>query len=112
MGFNWWGSEGNRLLYGKSMVNQFCIRCGKSLPPGSLKYIVDLQVYADFDGVLPEEEGEVLPRMKRLVEEMELMDEADLEKEVYLRQVYLICRDCRDRFLSNPLNIPWSQALG
>jgi hypothetical protein len=40
------------------------------------------------------------------------MDEADLEKEVYLRQVYLICRDCRDRFLSNPLNIPWSQALG
>ena len=50
--------------------------------------------------------------MKKLVEEMEVKDEADLEGDVYLRQIYLICKDCRDRFLSNPLNIPWGQALG
>ena len=94
------------------MIDAFCIRCGKNLPPGSLKYIVDLQVYADFDGYLPEEEGNIELRMKKLVEEMEVKDEADLQGDVYLRQFYLICRDCRDRFLSNPLNIPWSQALG
>jgi len=94
------------------MLDTFCIRCGKNLPPGSLKYIVDLQVYADFDGYLAEEEGDVRSRIKRLVEEIEQKDEADLEEEVYLRQIYLICKDCRDRFLSNPLNIPWSQASG
>lgn len=93
-------------------MDAFCIRCGKDLPPGSLKYIVDLQVYADFDGYLPEEEGNIGFRMKRLVEDMEAKDEVDLQGDVYLRQVYLICRDCRDRFLSNPLNIPWGQALG
>lgn len=94
------------------MMDQFCIRCGKNLIPGSVKYIVDLQVYADFDGYLSAEEGEVQARIKRLLEEIELKDEADLEEEVYLRQIYLICKDCRDRFLSNPLNIPWSPALG
>jgi hypothetical protein len=94
------------------MLDTFCVRCGKNLPPGSLKYIVDLQVYADFDGYLDEEEGDVRTRMKKLVEEIEQKDEADLAEEVYLRQIYLICKDCRDRFLSNPLNIPWSQALG
>jgi hypothetical protein len=93
-------------------IESFCIRCGRNLPPGSLKYVVDLRVYAGFDGYLPEEEGDIQVRMKRLVEEMEVKDEADLEGDVYLRQVYLICKDCRDRFLSNPLNIPWSQALG
>lgn len=94
------------------MVDTFCIRCGRNLPPGSLKYIVDLQVYADFDGYLSEEEAEVGIRLRRILEEVEQKDQEDLEQEVYLRQVYLICKDCRDRFLSNPLNIPWSQALG
>lgn len=94
------------------MMDSFCIRCGRNLPQGSLKYVVDLQVYADFDGYLPEEEGDLQVRMKRLVEEMEFKDKAGLQADVYLRQVYLICKDCRDRFLSNPLNIPWSQARG
>jgi hypothetical protein len=94
------------------MVDTFCIRCGRNLPPGSLKYIVDLQVYADFDGYLSEEEGEMETRLKRILEEVEQKDEEDLKQDVYLRQVYVICKDCRDRFLSNPLNIPWSQALG
>jgi len=94
------------------MLDTFCIRCGRRLPPGSLKYVVDLQVYADFDGCLIEEEKDIRTGIKRLLEEIELRDEADLEEEVYLRQIYLICKDCRDRFLSNPLNIPWSQALG
>ena len=93
-------------------MDLFCIRCGRNLPPGSLKYVVDLQVYADFDGCLPEEDGGLQVRMKRLVEEMEFKDEVDLQQDVYLRQVYLVCKDCRDRFLSNPLNIPWSQARG
>jgi hypothetical protein len=93
------------------MDDPFCIRCGKLLPSGSLKYIVDLRVYADFDGVLIDEE-EVQDNIGRLLEAIEIKGQVELEEEVYLHQVYLICKDCRDRFLSNPLNIPWAQGVG
>jgi hypothetical protein len=94
------------------MVDTFCLRCGKSLPRGSLKYIVDLQVYADFDGYLAEEGEDLELSLGKVLEEAEGRDEEELEEEVYLRQLYLVCKDCRDRFLSNPLNIPWSPASG
>jgi len=35
-------------------VSKICKKCGKEMPDGSLAYEVKIQVYADFDGVLPE----------------------------------------------------------
>ena len=93
-------------------MDTFCIRCGKNLPPGSLRYVVDIRVSADFDGYLTDEKGNVEVGMEKLIEEIEQREEVDLTEEVYLHRVYLICKDCRDRFVSNPLRIPWSPALG
>jgi hypothetical protein len=41
------------------MPGKYCVKCGKSLPQGSLKYVVDIRVYADFDGVLNLPEGDI-----------------------------------------------------
>jgi hypothetical protein len=80
------------------------MKCGKDLPEGSLKYVVDIRVYADFDGVLHFPEGDIAEEIHRLVEEIEQMDAHELEKEVYQELGFLLCKGCRDRFMEDPLS--------
>ena len=52
------------------MAERRCWRCDKELPPGGLSYVVRLQVYADFDGVLVEPEGDIDQELKEVLEEV------------------------------------------
>jgi hypothetical protein len=85
-----------------------CGKCGKEMPDGSLAYEVKIQVYADFDGVLPEagsaEDREI--RMRQLVAEMEQADPDALMRDVFHQERHLLCPACRERYLANPLNLP------
>lgn len=65
------------------MEGQSCLKCGQYLPPGSLKYVVHIRVFADFDGVLSIPEGEMEGEMDRILEEIESRNPGDLEREVY-----------------------------
>jgi hypothetical protein len=85
------------------MPGKYCVKCGKSLPQGSLKYVVDIRVYADFDGVLNLPEGDIEEEVHRLMEEIERMDPGELERDVYQEMVVLLCKRCRDRFVEDPL---------
>ncbi len=89
-------------------MSKTCERCGKQMPDGSLAYEVKIQVYADFDGVLPEVEtaDEMEARLRELVEAMEGMDPDELLRDVYHEERHLVCPGCRDRYLANPLNLP------
>ncbi len=80
------------------------MKCGKDLPEGSLKYVVDIRVYADFDGVLHFPEGDIEEEVHQLMEEIEQMDAHELEKEVYQELGFLLCKGCRDRFMEDPLS--------
>ncbi|HWU40078.1 MAG TPA: hypothetical protein VN203_20705 [Candidatus Acidoferrum sp.] len=89
-------------------MSKTCNKCGKVMPDGSLAYEVKIQVYADFDGVLPEVRtaDEMEARLRELVA---AMDEADPDKlmcDVYHEERRLVCPGCRDRYLANPLNLP------
>lgn len=86
------------------MHRQHCLKCGKSLPEGSLKYVVDIRVYADFDGVLSLPEGDIEEEVNRLMGEIEGMDPSELEKDVYQEIAFLLCKGCRDRFMEDPLS--------
>ena len=80
------------------------MRCGKRLPEGSLKYVVNIRVYADFDGVLNLPGGDIEEEVHRLMGEIERMDPGELEKDVYQEMAFLLCKGCRDTFVEDPLS--------
>jgi hypothetical protein len=86
-------SEPTRSLY--------CARCGAELPPGSLKYLVTIHVTADFDGRLPEEGG--MEDLEAFMKQLDSPQTAELEKDVYQSQGWLVCPGCKAAFLANPL---------
>ena len=89
-------------------MSKVCERCGREMEDGSLAYEVRIDVYADFDGVLvppqagrkPEEE------LRELVARMADQDPATLMRDVYHSERHLLCPECRDRYLANPLSLP------
>ncbi len=89
-------------------MSKTCEKCGREMPDGSLAYEVKIQVFADFDGVLPEVKTaeELEARLRELVETMEGADPNELMRDVYHEEQHLLCPDCRDRYLANPLNLP------
>ncbi len=92
-------------------MSKICKKCGKEMPDGSLAYEVKIQVYADFDGVLPEAgtAEEVEARMRELVVGMEQADPDALMRDVFHQERHLLCPACRERYLANPLNLPLSE---
>lgn len=86
------------------MDNQNCSKCGKNLSPGSLKYILSIKLYADFDGwVEPSGEGD-RENLEYLVECLESTDQDEIEDDVHQEMAFLLCKNCRDLFSRNPLN--------
>jgi hypothetical protein len=88
------------------MKERSCIRCGKVLSPGSLTYVAQIRVFADFDGVILEEEGDVDHHLKRMLDEVEAADPEALEKEVFEEYTMILCKSCRDRFVDETRH-PW-----
>ena len=95
----------------KSMRERECWRCGKRLAPGSLVYVAHIRVFADFDGVLLEPEGEMDHHLKQLIDQMENTNPEELEKEVYEEYSLLLCKSCRDRFVDETQR-PWEGPFG
>ena len=89
-------------------MSKTCEKCGREMPDGSLAYELKIQVFADFDGVLPEVKtaDELEARLRELVETIEGADPNELMRDVYHEEQHLLCPGCRDRYLANPLNLP------
>lgn len=85
---------------------QRCFRCGKELPPGSLSYVVNIRVFAGFDGFVSEPEGDVDRHIEKIIKEIEQYDPEELEKEVYEEFTMILCKSCRDRFVKETRH-PW-----
>jgi hypothetical protein len=60
-----------------------CVRCGRHLSPGSLKYVVHIKIYADFDGFLSLSDEISEADMDRVLEEIDSKNPEDLERDVY-----------------------------
>jgi hypothetical protein len=84
---------------GDAMKARRCSRCGKRLLPGGLVYIIQVRIFADFDGVLIEPSKEIDREIEDLLEEIEQSDPKELEKEVYEEYTLLLCKPCRDLFV-------------
>ena len=82
------------------------MRCGKELPAGELTYVVQIKVFAGFDGLLPEPEGGIDHQLRKILDQIEKSDPKELEKEVYEEVTLLLCKSCRDRFVDETKH-PW-----
>ncbi len=88
------------------MKQKNCFRCGKSLEPGSLFYVVHIRIFSGFDGVLSEPGEGMDEELKDLIEAAETVDPKDLENDVYEEITLIVCKSCRDRFVDD-LRHPW-----
>jgi hypothetical protein len=94
----------------KTMGDRSCCRCGKELPPGSLVYLVNIRVFAGFDGLLLEPEEGTDDQLRQILRQIEPSDPQELEKEVYEEFTLLLCKSCRDRFVHEAQH-PWAGPL-
>lgn len=78
-----------------------CHSCFKELPEGSLKYVIEVKSFADFDGFLEDYPGDVESGMVELLKELEDVDQKTLEDEIYQETVVILCKACRDKFYKN-----------
>ena len=81
----------------KKMTETFCAGCGRALTEGSLKYIVQIKIFSDFDGYIPYSEDSS-GEMQRLLEEVEDMDAQELEDDVYQELSVCLCINCKKKF--------------
>jgi hypothetical protein len=82
------GSISSPMAYGKPgrgqrMEVQSCFKCGRYLPPGSLRYVVQIKIFADFDGFLSIRDEDIEGEIDRILEDIESRNPNDLENEVY-----------------------------
>jgi hypothetical protein len=87
------------------MVYQQCMRCGRILKPGALKYLVSIRVVADFDGIINEGEGDTDEMISQVLQQIEGMDAEELERDVYDELNLILCKGCKDHFVRNPFNV-------
>ena len=88
-------------MEGKSedVNKRHCSICGKELIPGRAFYTACIRVFAGFDGVLPEPDGEIDHPLAQAIEETHRWTPEELEKDVYEEVTLFLCKSCRDRFI-------------
>jgi hypothetical protein len=82
------------------------MRCSKELPAGDLVYVVQIKVFAGFDGLLSEPEEGIDNQLNRILNQIEKSNPEELEKGVYEEFTLILCKSCRDRFVDETKH-PW-----
>jgi len=85
----------------KRKVN--CAQCGRRLKRGGLKYNIKIQVVSDFDGYLEDYRRKPLDYLEKKLQTLErdlaYRTSKELEEDVNLERVFLVCEECRDVFV-------------
>ncbi len=79
-----------------------CALCAAPLPTGSLRYITEIAVTADFDPllVIPDDlDGEIDRTLTGMQEAANEGLAGQLEEQVVARRAFLMCPRCRPEFL-------------
>ena len=80
-----------------------CDVCGKRFKKGATRYRINIEVISDFDGYIEDSskkpEDYLEKKIHKIMQETEKMTEKELEEEVYLRRHWLMCVNCREKFL-------------
>ena len=80
-----------------------CDICGKRFKKGGSRYRINLEVISDFDGHIEDfskkPEDYLKRKIDKILDEAKDMTEKELEEEIYLKRNWLVCINCRAKFL-------------
>ncbi len=89
-----------------------CQNCGIDMDPDALKYVVEIRSFADLEGSIGEDPAEELEEgintFLDTIENMELTKVEDISTDLIL----ILCKKCRDNFMSDPLQTGFQTPLG
>jgi hypothetical protein len=88
------------------MVHHSCDLCKRLIDPeDDLRYVVKIEVYAALDpvDVAADDDRDNLLEMHEILERMDDTESDAVGDDVYQTLRFDLCRDCRRRFLRNPL---------
>ena len=91
------------------MIHYTCDCCKSRIDAtDELRYIVRLEVYAALDPLADEadDDRDHLLEIQEVLERLDDPCEEQVSDEVYHLQRFDLCRDCRQRFVQNPLGRP------
>ena len=77
-----------------------CDSCGKELPRAHDRYVLEVKLYASPEMEITKEDltKDAREEMRKLLKEMEHMDQKKLAEEVYVSYKLNLCKKCRDTF--------------
>jgi len=82
-----------------------CHRCDRTLLGDNERWLISVNVTADFEpdlGRMPDDPTAAIPR---LIASFEGRDADDLEDEVHSELAFLLCARCRRQWMDNPLGV-------
>ncbi len=88
------------------MIHYSCDCCKKALDPEDLRYVVKMEVYAEFDPSPMDEmedDRDHLQEIQEILQRSEEAQSAQISEEVYEQLRFDLCTECRKKFLKNPL---------
>lgn len=81
-----------------------CDVCGKRFKKGGTRYRINLEVISDFDGYIEDfskkPEDHLEKKIGKILNKTKDMTEEELEEEIYLKRNWLVCINCREKFIS------------
>jgi hypothetical protein len=78
------------------------VRCGAEIEEGALRYLVTINVTADFDGTLPADGG--IEDLEAFMRKLDKEDPRKLEHDVFQSKAFLLCPACKNEFMKHPLD--------
>ena len=80
-----------------------CDICGKRFRKGGTRYRINLEIISDFDGYIEDfskkPEDYLEKKIEKILDETKNKTEKELEEEIYLKRNWLVCINCREKFL-------------
>jgi hypothetical protein len=82
-------------------LHLFCSRCGGRMERGKTYYIVSVTLTAEVEEGIPADVSE--GSLNAIFAQIEEKSEQELEEEVYQKLQFILCKPCRDIFVSHPV---------
>ena len=77
----------------------FCSKCGQGLPEGTLKFVVDVSIFADIDGRLYEsEEVDNEKELKVYLDDLDDAEASDIDDDILHEINFILCKACKEKF--------------
>jgi hypothetical protein len=78
------------------MAEVKCNMCDRVLSPGANRYVLEMRLFADYDGIIDirDEEG-----VDALIDDLSEIPARNLEDQIYTERRHLLCPQCRQELL-------------